>query len=85
MTEIERRSDGSIPEKQDRAGFSKNWYYEIQYKDPRGNFIFCTEAFFRLDDAIDYAKKTYIDRGITCKIQQVTTTSCWHSAVDWPE
>lgn len=80
-----RREDGSIPEKQDRAGFSKNWYYEILYKDPSGNFIFCTEVFRRLDGAISYAKKTYVDRDIVCKIQQVTTTGCWHSLMDLPE
>lgn len=71
---FERREDGSIPEHQDRAGYSKHWQYIVQYKTESWPGWHIEGRYARLDTALDAVDKLPY---AAVEITQETITKIW--------
>ena len=77
---LKRNKDGGINEKQDRAGYAKNWHYHIMYLSGEKWHTENGKFFDRLDTAIEYANGMKNVDGI--RIVQTTVTTVWDNAVE---
>lgn len=77
---MQRFSDGSIAERRDRPGYSKNWSYDVQVFLNAINDWETVRSAPRLDQAIQATLGWDDARDV--QIVQVTVTSVWRKGTD---